>query len=75
MQIGMKSPLVLKVKTVLVDGIDVTKRCFYVDDEAGEAHCFKVDGNNKFYFDNASNKAAKEILRGKVEIIFKEESN
>lgn len=56
------------VKKVLVNGIDVAKKCFYVDDELGEAHVFKVNQAGNFYCDNLGN-IAKEILKGSVEIV------
>jgi len=43
MKISIKDGLSRKVEKVLLDGQDITTRCFYVDDEAGEAHCYKKD--------------------------------
>jgi hypothetical protein len=73
MQINIKNSLARKVKAVFLNGVDITRCCFYIDDAAGEAHCFKIDESGKFYLDSATNKASTEILHGKVEIIFKEE--
>jgi hypothetical protein len=75
MQIKFNDKLAKDIRCVFVDGVDVTKRCFYIDTDAGEAHCFKTDGNNKFYIDPETDGAAKEILHGKVEVIFKEGLN
>lgn len=75
MQISIKDKLARKVGKVLLDGKDITKRNFYVDDEAGEVHCYKINSEDRFYLDPETKEIAKEILYGKVEIIFKEESN
>jgi hypothetical protein len=47
MQIDINDSLARKVKAVLLNSADITKRCFYIDDAAGEAHCFKIDESEK----------------------------
>ena len=51
---------------VLVDGKDVTERCYLADDQDGWAACFCVDKDGKKYFDRARNEVAKEMLTGDV---------
>ena len=57
-----------KVDKVLVDDVDVTKRCFWADDVTGEAGCYKLKDGRPYI---KRNEAATEILRGKVTIIMK----
>ena len=52
------------VAQVLVDGVDVTSRCFTADEELGEAKCYRLDEFGR-YFDAP----AVETLRGRVEIV------
>jgi len=59
--------------TVLVDGEDVTNRCFFVDDEAGLASCWKHNDAGQPYLDPYDpTTAASEVLRGVVEIRLRE---
>ena len=54
---------------ILVNGLDVAKRCYTADEEEGKAYCFKHDEKGKVYIDpDNPNQAAQEILEGKVEI-------
>ena len=54
--------------SIIVDGVDVTLRCFTADEEKGIALCYKHDEDGKLYVD--SGMMAEEILHGKVEIEF-----
>ena len=73
MQIKAEDSISRKIKAIFVNGVDVAKRSFYVDDIAEEVHCYKTNSEGNFYLEDGF--AAKEILYGKVQIIFKEESN
>ena len=73
MRIHAKDNIARKIKSVMLDNEDITKRCFCVDDEKGTAHCHKVNAEGRFYIDPETQQPAEEILHGKVEIIFKEE--
>jgi len=56
-----------------VDGEDVTNRCFFVDDEAGLASCWKHNDAGQPYLDPYDpTTAASEVLRGVVEIRLRE---
>lgn len=58
---------------ILVNGVDVTKRCYTADEEEGKAYCFKHNAEGHVYVEpNNPPQAAQEILEGKVEIIFPE---
>ena len=56
---------------ILLDGVDITHRCFAADEESGTAWCWKQDANGKFVRGNFGNPAT-EVLRGKVEIVVDE---
>jgi hypothetical protein len=56
---------------VLVNGVDVTNRCYYADDGAGLARCFKHNEQGKCYFDRDCDDVAREVLRGRVRFIRK----
>ena len=58
------------IDKVFVNNSDVTTRCFYVDDENGEAGCYKVNSEGKFYVGPDGN-VAEETLHGKMDIILK----
>lgn len=74
-----------RVEKVLLDGVDITHRCFEADDRKGTAGCYKVDDVGKFYVvDDLGQRptymikdpfhsydVAKEVLHGKVKIIMR----
>ncbi len=62
------NPAVVGTCSILVDGKDVTSRCFTADDEKGIAMCYKHNSEGKPYIDNE--KIAEEILYGEIEIRF-----
>ena len=54
---------------ILLDGDDITHRCFAADEESGTAWCWKQDADGRFVLVNWG-KPETEVLRGKVEIVF-----
>lgn len=54
--------------SILVDGVDVTLRCFTADEEKGIAICYKHNEDGEPYIDLG--RMAEETLHGKVEIKF-----
>lgn len=56
--------------TILVDGVDVTRRCHTADEEEGKAWCFKHNERDRPFVDN-SRKVVEEVLTGKVVIVLR----
>lgn len=56
---------------VLLNGVDVTKRCFQASSFLGfgVVYCYKRDAKGRFYLDKTGKNAAKEKLRGRVRIL------
>lgn len=54
--------------TVLVDGIDVTKRCYKADSVRGLAWCYRKNDRGLSYVDPDTGRPAVEVLRGLVSI-------
>ena len=52
-----------------LDGVDVSARCYYADDEAGEVRLFKRDAMGHLIYDFATLAPAEEILHGQVRIV------
>ena len=59
---------------VLVDGVDVTNRCYTADEEKGTAWCYKLNDEKQKFYDSVTDEAAQETLHGKVEIIVKQQN-
>lgn len=57
--------------SVLVDGVDVTRRCREADDAEGWALCYKLDADGRRYV--ADHRPALERLTGKVEFVSQDE--
>lgn len=53
----------------LLDGVEVTKRCFLADDETGEVGLYLVDVDGHFYRNEATDDAAQEVRHGAVVLI------
>lgn len=56
------------VARVRVDGVDVTRRCYAADDQAGYADCFRHNADGRPYLEGGQ--VAKERLTGQVVIDF-----
>jgi hypothetical protein len=59
---------------VLLDGLDISSRCYGADGRRGEAYCYCVDKMGKFYIEaisigHTSARVAKEVLCGRVKIV------
>lgn len=54
--------------TVWLDGVEVTKRCFYADPRRGVVRLYLLDADGHKYIDRAAGGAAKEERRGRVEV-------
>ncbi len=57
---------------VLLNGEDISKRCYGADEEKGEAYCYEIDADGKFIVDHQTyngRELAREILRGEVKLI------
>ncbi len=70
-------PAYRNVAAVLVDGVDVLKRCYAASEPGGFADCYKVDGKGHPYawmVRNGEQKLARERLFGVVEMRLKWES-
>ena len=58
--------------SILVDGIDITSRCYTADEELRKAWCFMHNEEGRTFVDpNDPSRAATELLEGKVEIELK----
>lgn len=55
-----------RVRTVTVDGVDVTSRCFALDTEEGWADCFDRDERGNVYVGPSGDELAKARLTGAV---------
>lgn len=51
-----------------LDGIEVSNRCFFANDESGIVGLLSWDESGEFYYDPVTKKAAQEFLHGKVVI-------
>ena len=56
---------------VLVDGDDVTDRCFSADCDAGWALCGHLDESGRFLLTTWQNKPAVEVLTGDVRFLLR----
>src|SRR5688572_20114749 len=54
---------------VLLDGEDVTKRCYYADDRAGVVHLFLHNAEGRPYYDMETDGAAREERSGAVRFV------
>jgi hypothetical protein len=58
-----------KAYSVTLDGVDVTRRCFYADDERGEVLCYALNPEGQmFCVPGTCGATAIEILHGTVVI-------
>ena len=57
---------------VLLDGTDVTDRCFTADEDAGKVWLFVKDENGKFVLNQDRTEVVEQELNGRVEIRIKE---
>jgi hypothetical protein len=55
---------------VVVNGVDVTRRCYAANDIDGWADCFQLDDRGRFFIDRETCEAARERLTGDVVIDF-----
>lgn len=67
MQVSVNSPLARYVR-VLVDGVDVTARCYRADTQRGIAMCHKRGENSRFVINRDRGRTVREAVCGKVEI-------
>lgn len=51
-----------------VNGLEVTRRCFYADDQRGIARVYRENEQGHIYYDFARNEAAWMELRGQVRL-------
>lgn len=51
-----------------LNGVEVTKDCYYADDTRGVVRVFLTDSEGKHYYDKARGEAAKAELHGRVRI-------
>jgi hypothetical protein len=73
--VGLTPALALKVRRVLVDGEDVTDRCFQADDETGCVLLYSLNADGAKYVttdDLGRECVAWERRTGNVVILFKE---
>lgn len=68
------SPEAIAHCKVLLNGVDVTNRCFTADEEEGKVWCVKWNELGKAFVDPSGN-IAKEVLEGRVEILLDEGIN
>jgi len=54
---------------ILLDGIDITTKCFTVDTESGEAFCYVKDEKGLFVLNDSGTEVLTEKLTGNVEVI------
>lgn len=54
---------------IFLDGRDICMICHTADEELGEAHVYKLNGEGKKYYDPDTDDAAQEIRRGNVHIL------
>ena len=53
---------------VFLDGVDISHRCYGVDEELGEAYCYDLK-DGKFYKTLKGDELAKIVLKGEVKLI------
>jgi hypothetical protein len=74
MKVRAVDPIARQVNSVYVDGVDVTKRCFEADDEAGYVCLYKVDERGIPLRDIEREELATETIHGRVIIVFNRDS-
>jgi hypothetical protein len=57
---------------ILIDGVDVAKRCFYFDEGSGIVGLYALNDQGRLYGD--ANGAVEEWLVGKVELVIEKEA-
>lgn len=62
-------PRAIKDCKAFIDGVEITERCYTADEEEGKAWCFKHNELGEKFIDDATGRAAEEILIGAVVIL------
>jgi len=61
-----------QINKVSINGVDITKRCYYADDELGIVLCYKTNFEGGFFV-GPNGYAAREMLQGDIKIEIKSE--